>query len=101
LNKQLFCGLLPPDDEIEIVIFTEEFDSEAWAYCEYDDVSKKFTLFFSEDIEETKFLKQIVAHEMVHMTQQLSYNCMSHGKKTFFNWTEKFESCGIDLSENY
>lgn len=101
LNKLLFNGLLPKSKEVAFVIFEEDGDSDAWAYCEYDDTTEKFTLHFSDEIDNDKFLEQVIAHEMVHMTQQLSYNCMSHGKKTFFNWKEKFESFDIDLSSEY
>ena len=111
INESVFLGKLP---EINNYVIKKNlyFDNHpSWAYyyrsLEYvkeadNPYSKsKFipgsTIVFSQEFPTKKFFIEIFAHELVHHYQFINGKPLGHGK-SFFHWSKRFNSKGLNLA---
>ena len=96
LNKAIFKSKLPPASEINFEI--GNITLKWWGYCEYNKSGFKIKLL--PEYVNRKFFIAILAHEMVHVWEQVTYSRMTHGPN-FFGFKEIFEENGIELTKCY
>jgi hypothetical protein len=97
LNRTVFNGELPPSSEVVFEVKCG-LPTDWWAYCEYKD--KQFYIKLRPNYTNRKFFITILAHEMVHVWEQINYSRMTHGPR-FFEMKEAFAEHGLDLFTGY
>ena len=91
LNRLLFEGKLPPSSQI---VFDIGAINKSWAYCEKIKDGVKIKL--APNYKSKHFFITILAHEMVHVWEYLTWGKMTHGPR-FFEFKETFQKHGIEL----
>lgn len=97
LNKAIFESKLPPASYIDFDI--GEIPMKWWAYCEYNKITG-FKIKLLPEYVNRDFFIAILAHEMVHVWEQLTYSRMTHGPN-FFSFKDVFELNDIELTRCY
>ena len=97
LNKRVFNGCLPDSSEIEFEIGNM---SDALGICKYIITRDTLAIKVLPEFKDRELFVAILAHEMVHLYEHVTYNQMTHGPK-FYEWKETLAEHGIDLSRSY
>lgn len=97
LNKKVFGGILPKSSEIEFQIGNMP---SALGICKYLISRDSLVIKVRPEFRDRKLFVAIVAHEMVHLYEYITYKQMTHGPR-FYEWRDVLAEHGIDLSRTY
>ena len=95
INSVIFNNTLPPFHKIGI----EELD-EVWAWFEHFEDLNEHHLTLHHTYETKQVFINILAHEMVHMYQQINNQPVGHGP-SFRQWRHMFENNFLTLQRKW
>lgn len=98
INREVFNASLSSFDEIEI-----RRRRKIWGEClctKYDNGDILSKLFLNNKFHNKKQFVNVLAHEMVHLWEFLTYGKMGHGKE-FNSWKPKLDAFEVELSTIY
>lgn len=95
-NYQIFKNELPKLDCVDITR-TRGYWAEAQVQ-RYDNQDLHVRIKASTHFQSYKEFIEIMAHEMVHVWEFITFGNMGHGER-FFSWQSKLKGYGLDLKE--